>query len=411
MEDEKRAIKVSTLDELAEGFQESRGITDKLTMEQMIAFAKEPVGGGKNKLAQFVDGTLTEVTAEDLEGITNIGDFAFYHKNNLISITIPKNIKSIGKSAFYGCNSLARVNIDDIVSWCNIILNREGVVNPMNYAKKAYFKNSLGEYELLTNLVIPNTVKSISYQAFYECDSLISVTLPEGFTDIGAYAFQGCDELISVNFPSTLLTIGRRAFHTCKKFKLSSDFPDGLTSIGEHAFYDTPLDGEIVIPETVTTLETAAFFKTKITKATIPQNLTEITNRLFCDCTSLVEVNIPPNLVKIDQYAFHGCPFKSIDLSVNTLQTIGEWAFDNCYELTNMIIGAGVTSIGNYALRIGSTTNKATIRFLGTTPPTIQSSTIGNNVEKIIVPIGCGDVYKSATNFSAKADIIEEATE
>ena len=69
---EKVVIQLETLTRLADGFRESRGITNNLTTEQMIALSKEKVGGGENKLPQFIDGTLTEVTAEDLGGATKI---------------------------------------------------------------------------------------------------------------------------------------------------------------------------------------------------------------------------------------------------------------------------------------------------------------------------------------------------
>ena len=104
---DKRAIKVETLDRLAEGFQESRGITDKLTIEQMIAFAKEPVGGGENKLAQTADNTITELAAEDLQGATFIKDYLFYNCSQLSKISISEGVSEIGNQAFNVKNSLS----------------------------------------------------------------------------------------------------------------------------------------------------------------------------------------------------------------------------------------------------------------------------------------------------------------
>ena len=68
-------------------------------------------------------------------------------------------------------------------------------------------------------------------------------------------------------------------------------------------------------------------------------------------------------------------------------------------------------SIGGNALQIGSSTNKAIITMKPTTPPTIASNTFdASKLNKIIVPVGCGDAYKNATNWSNFADYIEEAT-
>lgn len=91
---------------------------------------------------------------------------------------------------------------------------------------------------------------------------------------------------------------------------------------------------------------------------------------------------------------------------------IRNFAFCYCSSLASITIPNSVTSIGSPALRIGSSTNKATITMLPTTPPTIQSSTFyASYLEKIIVPAGTGATYKAATNWSNFADYIEEAAE
>ena len=97
----------------------------------------------------------------------------------------------------------------------------------------------------------------------------------------------------------------------------------------------------------------------------------------------------------------------------NTLKNIDFSAFCNCTSLTSLTIPQNVISIGMSSLKIGSSTNKATITMLPMTPPHVQDTSfiIGSYINQIIVPAGTGDTYKAATNWSNYADLIVEATE
>lgn len=69
-----------------------------------------------SKFAQRVDGSLEEITVEDLEGITSIYPYAFYYIKGIKGITFPNSVKSIDNHAFYGCDKLESVKMSNNVS-------------------------------------------------------------------------------------------------------------------------------------------------------------------------------------------------------------------------------------------------------------------------------------------------------
>ena len=142
-------------------------------------------GGGSNdnKFTQLVDGTISEVTAEDLKGVTSIRNYAFEGCSGLTSITIPDSVTSIGNYAFNSCSGLTSVTIGNSVT-------------------------SIGDYVFfscrsLTSVTIPDSVTSIGAAAFNSCSGLTSATIGNSVTSIGNFAFSGCIGLTSVIMLST----------------------------------------------------------------------------------------------------------------------------------------------------------------------------------------------------------------
>ena len=127
---------------------------------------------------------------------------------------------------------------------------------------------------------------------------------------------------------------------------------------------------------------------------------------------TITECIIPEGTTVLRSYAFYNCRSLTSITIPNSVTSIGNNAFSYCSILTSVTIGNRVTSIGTQALTCGSLTNKTTFTFTRTTPPTIQSNTFNASyINKIIVPAGCGDAYKAATNWSSFADYIKEAAE
>ena len=140
--------------------------------------------------------SLTSVVIPD--SVTSIGYNAFSSCDSLTSVVIGNGVTSIGESAFYYCSNLKAVYISDIAAWCNISFEYSPLLggyssNPMYYAENLYLNG-----EVITELVIPDGVTTITASAFYNVDSLTSVVIPDSVTSIGSSAFSGCTSLKDV---------------------------------------------------------------------------------------------------------------------------------------------------------------------------------------------------------------------
>ena len=131
-----------------------------------------------------------------------------YLNNKLVTdFVIPDSITSISAYAFIGCSALKGVYITDLEKWCEFSFG-DYSSNPLYYAHNLYLNN-----QLVTDLVIPDSVTSIGAYAFTGCSGLTSVTIPDGVTSIKDYAinserdFRKTQQKISNNIENSLQMI------------------------------------------------------------------------------------------------------------------------------------------------------------------------------------------------------------
>ena len=274
--------------------------------------------------------SITSVTISD--GVTNVGDFAFYNCQNLVTVSIPDSVTSIGDHAFYQCYKLTTADLSDNVT---VIGNH------------AFYWDQKLEFSDL-----PANITTIGTSAFYYCEKITSLTIPDSVTSIGSSAFCLCNHLETVTFPDSanlkFTSIPDYCFSSCYVLTLDT-VPYGITTIGSGAFSGCTSITTLTLPSTVKTLNYASFSGSGLTAFTIPDGVPEIPEMCFNNCHSLETINIPDSVKAFGVESFRDCEsLKSIVIPSGTT-SISSWAFCNCLSLESVTLPNTLETINDDA--------------------------------------------------------------
>ena len=333
--------------------------------------------------------------------VTSIGGEAFQNCSSLTSIAIPNSIMSIGHYAFSGCSSLTSITIPNsiteinsgIFAYCSSLTS---ITIPNSVTSIGY--NAFRGCSSLTSITIPNSVTEIGWEAFYGCTALKSLTIPNSVTVIRNNAFESCTSLEYLSIPNSVQYIeedeyevyyynGYQSIRNCPNLKtlivpadffgiggneedyqyIKSDFlpylPEKLESLTINAGNMSHRFGWDFINRNRKSLKHIDFGATEsiaeeaftnyynLESLVLPSQLETVPYMAVAECVKLKSISIPATVVEIEDRAFENCRMlSSVAFAENgALTRIGNWAFYNNHELTNLVIPEGVTEVGHAA--------------------------------------------------------------
>ncbi len=270
-------------------------------------------------------GYVTEVTVPSQHNgidVTIVDAYAFQSCRNLITVNIPETIQIIyTENSFSGCSSLRAVNIYDV----------EGYNGEVLY-------ESDGGIVIWHNTVAEGSPTEI---AFVPQGKTGAYRIPDGVTSVPQSAFYG-SSLSSVTIPASVTSLGQTAFLGCHELTevvfLTSEDEQPLT-FGNRVFSNC----------------------TSLVEITLPARAHEFDLNIFSSCTALRNIYVDeenPNYSSVDGMLCNKlgttilyCPkgrtgSYTIPVGITTIET---GAFSSCTHLTEVIIPDYVTTIGNSA--------------------------------------------------------------
>ena len=315
----------------------------------------------------------------NVSGSAKIDDNAFYRCENIINLTLPSTMQTIGANAFRECKTLTQIIIpENVISVGNSAFDSCESLVRVEWNAIASEASSVGTAPVFGNcssllyIIVGNNVTSVPDYAFRTCASVTNVTLGGSLQTIGEEAFLGCNTFTTLVVPASVTSIGTRAFSGCAGINnLTFAEKEVLTADGND---EEPTDSLVI--------SNFAFIGcTALPEAIIPDRTTLMGGGVFSGCFALAKLTLPfvgaersetasakssfgyifgtssynQSYVAKQYYTTSGftnyyIPNALTELTV-TDGNILFGSFDACAKLQSVTLPSDVTSIDNYAFR------------------------------------------------------------
>ena len=330
--------------------------------------------------------------------VTSIGELAFRNCSDLVGITIPNSITSIGRGAFWG-TAWYNNQPDGLIYAGKVAYTYKGTM-PSN-TKIVLLEETLGIADNafencsgMTSVTFPNSVENIGNFAFYNCSRLTSINIPNSVTKIGGYAFSGCSSANTIVVGNGVKSLPDCVFGTGNNL-YSVTIGSGVSSISKYAFCikDDPIVSRYVPVKTIWLTDTLpngysyAAGNMNYTKIEFPflSSMFEVDGVKYvpvsssdktCDAIDCLynddakNINVSETVSyggtvytvrNIADYTFYHCSGLTNVVIPNSMTNIGTHTFYGCSSLQSVIIGNGITSIPDYVFGTNNNLKSLTI--------------------------------------------------
>jgi hypothetical protein len=331
---------------------------------------------------------FVEVKAEQSDS-----DFEFYENpNGGITIThYNYSVPDVVIPGVLGGKTVTAIGDEENFPFENQFITSVTIPDTVNYIGNKAFSNTA-----ISSISIPEGVTEINNSTFRYCRLLKNITFSNNTTRIGAYAFADSG-LDAIGIPANVTSIDDLAFYNCRTLReINVDINNSNYASADGVLFSKDMKTlicypgdkrsmEYIIPGSVTVISQRAFSYTKVSKVTIPDEVSDL-SYVFTDATFLSDVNIPTSATSIGPYAFHDCMslqsivipegITSIDEAAfdgagllnivfpNSLNFLGMQAFNGNSDLQNITFGENTTlTSSNFYYTFGNCTSLQSIKM------------------------------------------------